>query len=336
MKKRIITGLFALLCVVANAQDTFQKLIEVGITNHDSGKYEAALKYYKKALEIKPNSNLANYEMSLTYFIMKDYKNAIIYSDKVLAKGEKYLMPAYVNKGSSLDMLGKTKKSIKVFQKAIEQLGDNYLLHFNLAINYLKLNEMELGKIHLKKTVEDNPFHTSAHFYLSTINNGQGHRIQALLASYYFLMLEPDTIRAEEIYNILNYNLRKGVTKQDDNNITLNLNLDNDSEFGALETMLCMLEASKSIEENKDKTEAQLFVENTTSFFQFLGEFNGEKKESIWQSFYIPFFYKIANSEHIEVFCKMITRIDIKSQNWIENNEDKVNLFVDWLEKEYK
>ena len=124
MKNKIVAFAFFLSFTSINAQKTFKKLLEVGISNHDSGEYDEAIKYYKQALEIEPDSDLANYEISLSYLTKKDYKKAIVYSDKVLKKGDKrYLIPAYVNKGSSLDMLGKTKKSIKVFEKAIDQLG---------------------------------------------------------------------------------------------------------------------------------------------------------------------------------------------------------------------
>ncbi|SNR17190.1 tetratricopeptide repeat protein [Tenacibaculum jejuense] len=337
--KKIIGILF--LCTAAiSAQEAnnFTKLIEVGIVNHDKGKYKEAIEFYEKALKIQPNSELAFYEISLSYFGLKDYKNTIKYCNKILKKGKKHLLPAYINKGSALDLMGKTKRSIKVFKEAIEKLENNYLLHFNLAINYLKMNETDNAEIHFKKAVLDNPLHGSSHFYLAKINHHNRNKVPALLASYYFLLIEPETIRASDIYNILKENLNSSVEEgENEKNITINLNADSSSEFGAIELMISVMEASKKIEKNKDKSESELFVENTERLFKILGDFpaSGNKK-SIWWNFYVPMFSKIGNSKHIETYCKFITQIDTKSKIWLENNEDKMKSFINWLDKELK
>ncbi|CAM1343897.1 tetratricopeptide repeat protein [Tenacibaculum amylolyticum] len=336
MKKIVITLLLINVVLFTEAQETFNKFIEVGIANHDEGKYEEAIKYYKKALEIKPKSELANYEISLSYFRLKEYKKVIEYSDKILKEGEKHKLAAYINKGSALDMLGKTKKSIKVFKKAIEELGHHYLLDFNLAIDYLKVQKVEEAEVYLKKAVEINPTHSSSHFYLAKINNNKGNRIPTLLASYFFLLLEPNTIRSEEILTILKSNLQSGVKKKDNGkDVIMNLNLNVDSEFSAADMMVSMLEASKTLEKNEGKTEAEMFVENTESLFKILGELNEDnKRKTIWWTLYVPMLNKIAKSEYIETYCKYITQLEIKSQVWLEENEGKVSAFFKWLEEE--
>lgn len=337
MKKNIIVLLLIIVSLSIKAQETFEKFIEVGIANHDEGKYEEAIKYYKKALKLKPDSELVNYEISLSYFNLKDYKNTIKYCDKVLKKGSKHALPAYINKGSSLDMLGKTKKSIKVFEKAISKLGDHYLLHFNLAINYLKINKYDTAENHLKKGIKNNPFHDSSHYYLAKINNAKNNRVPTLLASYYFLLIDPESIRAQEIYEILKLNLSKGVKKdKNGKDIRINLNPNIDGEFGAVDMMISMLEASKNLEENKKKSKEDLFEENTKSFFTILEELKENKKESIWWDFYVPFFYKIVKSEHFDTYCKFITQMDMKSKSWLDNNEEKLNAFFEWIKKEFE
>ncbi|WP_299107681.1 tetratricopeptide repeat protein [uncultured Tenacibaculum sp.] len=339
--KRILLALLMCCAVLhVNAQEDFNKLIEVGISNHDKGRYQDAIKYYKKALELKPESHLANYEISLSYMSLKDYKNAIKYSEKVLSKSkdERLLLPAYVNKASALDMMGKTKKSIRIFEKAIKKLGGHYLLHFNLAVNYLKLNDLKNAEIHLQGAIKNNPFHTSSHFYLAKINDAQGNKVQALLASYYFLFIEPESIRAQEIYAILKKNIKAGVKKEDGKNITINLSsMGGDADFSAAELMLSMLEASRNLEENKGKTDEEMFVENTKSFFGILGELKEDsKKEGFWWDFYVTFYDKLAKSEHMEAYCNFVTQMDLKSKRWIDDNEEKMKSFLAWLEKELK
>ncbi|MCH2034574.1 MAG: tetratricopeptide repeat protein [Tenacibaculum sp.] len=336
MKKIILTLVLCNFLIVSNAQESFKKLIEAGIANHDSGKYEEAIKFYKKAQEIQPDSELVNYEISLSYYTMKNYKKAIEYSSKVIDKGENHLLPAYLTKGSALDMIGKTKKSIKLFKKGIKKLGDHYLLHFNLAINYLKIKEDSDGEKHLIEAIKNNPFHASSHYHLAQIHDNKMNRVPALLSSYYFMLIEPESMRADDIYSIIKKYLGKKVNK-DSKNITINLSSNIKSEFSAADLMVAMLQVSDTLEENEGKSEEEMFVKKTDDFFSMLGELKESgKKSNIWWDFYIPFFKKLADSNHIETYCKFITQIDLKSKSWLEQNEDKITAFFEWLKKELK
>ena len=124
------------------AQSEIEAFVQEGIQYHDSGDYEKAIETYQKALKLDPKSTLINYEIALSYFTKGDHKEAIKYSDVVLKQNEDYLIPAYITKGSSLDMLGKTKESIKLFKKAIKKTDGHYLLHYNLGLNYFKTNDL--------------------------------------------------------------------------------------------------------------------------------------------------------------------------------------------------
>lgn len=119
MKLSSILFVIALLIIpsILVAQTDIEKLVMEGIEHHDKGEYDKAIESYKKALKIDPNSPLVNYEIALSYFSNEDYKKAVKYSDAVLDEGSEYIQQAYVTKGSALDMMGKTKESIKVFEK---------------------------------------------------------------------------------------------------------------------------------------------------------------------------------------------------------------------------
>ncbi|WP_396601422.1 tetratricopeptide repeat protein [Algibacter sp. R77976] len=320
-----------------NAQSTIDDLVKKGIQYHDDQNYEMAIKTYKKALELDPKSTLVNYEISLSYFNSKDYEKAIEYSDNVLKQKSKHMMQAYITKGSSLDVLGKTKESIKLFKKAIKSEGDNYLLHYNLALNYYKLRDLENAEVHVIKAIENNSNHASSHIMLAYINNEKGNTVQTLLALHYFLFLEPDSGRSLEAYMLLKDKFGGNVTKDKDkpNNININISaIGAESDFGAAELMVGMLEASKSLEENKGKTEDEMFMENTDSFFTVLGELKKKKHKGIWWTFYTTFFYELAKSEHIETYCQYISQSGNKdSRAWLQNNEKKLNAFGNWLEK---
>jgi lipopolysaccharide biosynthesis regulator YciM len=338
---RIIhTGITLLLLLFSThllAQSTIEKFVKQGIEYHDNGEYDLAIETYKKALDIDQNSPLVHYEIALSFFKKGDYEETIKHSDIVLNQNADYLIQAYMAKGSALDMLGKTKKSIKLFEKAIKKSGGHYLLYYNLALNYYKLNELNKAEENVLSAIELNSNHPSSHLILANIHNSQGNSVQSLLATHYFLFLEPNTSRSIQTYQMLQENFGGNVTRDENkpNTVNIMLSINDDSQFGAAELMVSLLEASKSTEENKGKTEDELFIENTDSFFTILGELNKKKDNDIWWSFYIPFFYDIADSEHIETYCKYISQSGNKnSMEWLYENETKIEEFDKWLTNE--
>ena len=116
------------------------------------------------------------------------------------------------------------------------------------------------------------------------------------------------------------------------NTINIMLSVNNDTQFGAAELMVSMLEASKNLEENEGKSEDEMFVKNTESFFKILGELKEKKNKEIWWTFYTTFFYDLAKSPHLNTYCTYITQsANDDFQTWAQENEDDLNAFGEWL-----
>ena len=316
------------------SQTNIDNFVKEGVHFHDNGDYEKAIETYKKALKLAPNSTLVNYEIALSYFTNGNYNDAIKHSDVVLKQDKDYMLQAYITKGSALDILGKTKESIKLFEKAIKKTKGHYLLYYNLGLNYYNLNNIDNAEENVIKAIQLNPHHSSSHLMLANIHNQKGNSIQTLLATHFFLFLEPDSKRSIEAYKMLQENFGENVSKDDNkpNTINISLSSNNDSQFRAAELMVSMLEATKSLEKNKGKTNDEMFVENTGSFFKILGELKEKKSKGIWWTFYTTFFYDLANSKHLETYCKYITQSgNENSKKWISENENQLNEFDKWL-----
>lgn len=328
---------FLILSINASAQTDIESIVVEGIEYHDRGQYDMAIETYKKALKIDPKSTLVNYEIAFSYFQKGNYKEAIHYSDIVLKQNQDFLLEAYLVKGSSLDMLGKTEESIKLFKKAIGKTNGHYLLFYNLGLNYYKIGDFENAEESVINAINLNPNHASSHLMLANIHNLKGNSIQTLLSSHYFLFLEPNSKRSKDAYSMLMKNFSGNVTMDEEmpNNINIVLSPSNDSQFAAAELMISMLEASKSLEENEGKSEDQLFVENTGKFFMILGELKKKENKEIWWTFYAAFFYDVAKSEHLETYCKYISQIgNENAKKWLEDNPSAIDNFDNWL-KEY-
>ncbi len=335
MRKSIITLLFLFCTVQIFAQNDIEEYVVEGIQYHDNGNYKKAIESYKKALVLSPKSQLVNYEISLSYFSKGDYKKAIEHSDIVLKQKDKYLLEAYISKGSALDVLGETKASIKVFKKAIRKTGGHYLLYYNLGLTYYKLGELEKVEENLIKAIEDNERHASSHFMLAMLHEQMGNSIQSLLATHYFLFLEPNSSRSKIGYQMLQDNFGGNVTTDVNKPNTINITLSpsDDTQFGAVEMMVSMYAATRFLDENDGKTDDEIFVEHTELFFETLGELKEDKNKEIWWTFYTPFFYDLAKSDHLEAYCKKITQSENEnSSKWLVENEDKVTDFENWVE----
>jgi tetratricopeptide (TPR) repeat protein len=318
------------------AQSKIEDLVQEGIQYHDNGDYDKAIETYLKALKINPQSTLASYEIALSYFAKGEYQKAIEYSDEILTQNKDYMLHAYITKGSALDMLGQTKESIKLFEKAIKKIEPHYLLYYNLAINQYKENDLDKAEQNAINAVKINSNHASSHLMLVNINNQKGNSVQTVLATHYFLLLEPNTKRSVEVYQILKENFEGNVTKDKHkpNTVNIKLSSNNESQFGSAELLLSMLEASKSLEENKGKSDDELFVENTKSFFNLLSEQKQEKDKEIWWTLYSSFYSVLAKSEHLETYCKYISQSsNINSQQWLTDNKSKLTAFSNWLKE---
>ena len=338
MKKHFLIFGLLLISTFLYSQISVDSLVEVGIQYHDNGEFVQAIETYKTALEIEPNSPLVNYEIALTYMYSGDYQNAIKHSDKVIKKNDKYLLQAYLVKGSCLDYLGKTKESIKLFKKGIKKFGDDHLLYYNLGYNYYNIKEFDKAEEAFIKAINTKANHASSHLFLGYLMYEKNQRVQSLLSLHFFLLLEPNSERSQNAYNLLQSQLSGGVEKNQEEPGKIDIFLSPDqlkSEFGTIDMMITILEASKSLEENEGKSDDQMFIENTTSFFKILGEHKTKENTGFWWDFYVPFFYLIAESEHIDTYCYYISQSTKETAaDWLKENEKRVTDFAKWLSEE--
>ena len=131
------------------------------------GKFEEALKSFKRANELKDKKSAECYGwMSETYMALEAYKNAIECADKVieLAGDDRQLMlKAYNNKGLALQQSAERKDQKKlqaaeaVFRQALAMEGAPAILRYNLGVALLQLKRDEEGVAELKQYVKDQP-----------------------------------------------------------------------------------------------------------------------------------------------------------------------------------
>lgn len=320
-------------CNAFGQSNEIKNLVEQGVKLHDSGDFNGAIEQYKKALQIDNNSALANYEIASTYFHLKLYDKAIFHCNVILSAKADLMAPAYMVKANSLDLLGKPKEALKIYKKAIKKFPNDYLLYFNFALTSMNQKKYKDAENALQRALIINPTHASSHLILGFLMYEQGFRVKSILALYNFLLLEPRGNRAKAAYKLFDSQLKKGVKRNGANQTTITLSKANQTdEFRTAEVMISMLEASKSLEDNQNKTEAELFAENTKTLFSVLGELN-TNKDGFWWDFYVDFYYALTKENHSEALSYYVSQLneDETIIKWLKDNNDKLDAMAKWL-----
>jgi len=334
--KRIAFTLSVLFAGNVFAQsDKLTELIAKGVELHDQQKYDEAISQFKAALEIDSKSSLANYEISYSYLLSKQYESAIKHSTIVVDNGTEYLHEAYIVLGSAQDMTGKPLKAIKTYEEGLKKFPNSHLLHYNLAFTCYYQKDYKKAEASAIAAIIAKPEHGSSHILLSAIMDQVGQRVKSLLPMYYFLMIEPGSERSLSNYNWLKSQLGMGVEKKDEKNINVNIPISSsDDDFSAAEMMASLLAASKHTDENKKKSEMEMFVETNDGLFGVLGELR-DKKNGFWWDFYVTKFYDMKISKHNEAFSYYISQCtgseDVKK--WMASNSEKINQFINWMKQ---
>jgi tetratricopeptide (TPR) repeat protein len=330
-----VVGVLLFCCQLGFAQSAVDSLMQAGIEFHDKGQYADALVQYGKALEIDPGSSMVHYEIALTCMYAKEYEKALTHAQKVIDLDDKMVAGAFDIKGSSLDYMEKTDEAVRAFESGIKKFPDQYLLHYNLALTRTKRKEIKKAEEALLNALKINPNHPGSHLLLGYIKSDAKQRVQSLLCLHYFLLLEPNSQRAGNAYAVILEQSGRGVEQNADrpNEITITIDTHpSGKEFEAAEMMISVLKASAFAEENKNKSDDQLFRENTTSFFNVLGELKKPRNKGLWWDNYVPFFYDLAKSKHMEAYCFHIGQsVNPGAKEWIANNAEKMNAFLSWL-----
>lgn len=327
-----------LLPVFTFAQETVKDIINRGVALHEEGKYKEAIAVYEEAIKADNKNAEAYYEMAYSYSAFKDYPNTIKYCDKAISlKTKPASSRAYLLKGASLEYSGKPKDAIKAFKEGIKFAPEFNSLYYSLGLTNFNMKEYDEAEKWFQESLLINPIHASSHYSLSLLVSPQ--KAKSMLAKYNFLIIEPVGVRANKVYNSILAKQKEGVEVKDEKTINVTLDMiGNGDDFSTAEMMIAMGEVSRNIEENKGKSDFEMFSENTKSFFLVLGELkekNPEKDKGFWWDFYVTFFYDLAKNESMyETFTYYISQDIDNTQidSWLQKNDAKVDEFLAWVQ----
>ncbi len=333
----------------ANAED----LIHEGVDLHDEGKFEEAIQKYNEALALDPQSVQATYELSLSYLALQDYQNASKYSTTVINSGNKQLLSgAYAVKSEALAGLDKVDEAISLLQEGLVKNGDEYLLHFNLALNYYNKEDIERTLDHVKKAIDLDKSHSGAFLLYAHALKDKGLWVQSILSYQMFLLIEPDSKRSKNAFEEMLQTMciktveepvqssfirqqmmrnKPDTQSQQDKIPPLGIKegLNRDIVYQSITSTLDSLKKTP-VEED----EYTLFKTVNKEIMKVLVSESVGIKEGVFWTFYIPFFSHIAESEYYDTFCRYISVSYFpESLEWWQQNPSEAVDFVIWFEK---
>jgi len=346
MKKYLLTLLLTITCTFSFAQSEKAKaLVNEGVTLHDKGDYEAAIKKYDEAIAEDPSSVEAYYEKSFTLYAMKKLEECIEVSKKIIQQfpDSKLLKGVYVQYGSSLDDLGKSEDAIKVYNEGLKKFPGYFLLNFNKGITYSIMNDNDKAYSSYQDALISNPFHASSYYRVTNLLKSSNH-IAAMLSGIMYLILEPKTDRATEIFKTVNELIYKGVKKTDEKNVTITMDADmldtkktkkQPDNFRMAEMMFLMSSAldKDSVMNTITKTD----IEKFDLKLQLLINSLDATGKGFFTERYVPFFKKLKENSYTLIVSRLVyaNTNDEHNAAWLKVNTDKVGDFYDWL-KAYK
>jgi tetratricopeptide (TPR) repeat protein len=337
MKKLFLLLSFLLFANLSFSQSKIDSLIQEGIKFHDEGKYEKAIKLYNEALKLEPKEVQLNYEIALSSLYLKDYDNTIKYSDIVINCNDvekETKRQAIITKGSALDYLGRTSESIELFEECLVKYGPNYLLYYNLGVDYYNIKEYTKAEDAFVNAINQKKDHPGSHYMLGFLMNDLNRKSLCMMSLYYFLYLEPTSERSKKAYKLLN-SVHNKFIKKNDNNEGTTIFIDKEvSESSVLDFSYGMQKVIDLRNIDTTKTKDDIFTDNAKSFIYFTNTIKYDKLKSIWLELYVPFFSDLSKTNHMEVFCNYVGISSSKtSRKWLEDNKDKVREFDKWLKE---
>lgn len=236
-----------------------------------------------------------------------------------------------IQKGLKYQKQEKYGKSIRAFEKAMKK-SDNSIIYYHHALSCFKSNKIEKAYASVVISISQNPIHANSHLLLSKIMVEKKSRLKVLLSLYFFLMLEPNSERANEEYQKLLYYIDHIFSDTPDKLINYSIEMDkNDLHFLTSEMFMNTYRQEMGVTKNQGLTDMEKLIDFSNMFFDRLWKMKGDNY-GFWWYFYVPFFHEVQKNNFLIPFSHHISLSKGEETIvWVENNNEEYQKFINWL-----
>jgi tetratricopeptide (TPR) repeat protein len=313
---------------------TVDSLVNAGITKHSLDLYTDAILLFKKALSINPACSRAANELAYTFFTVKDYEKAIQYARQSIFEGDQKIPEAYIVWASALDESGKTRLSLKIYDEGLKTFPSHSLLLYNKGCTQYRLGHFDAARISFSKAIGSDPVHAGSHLMLGFSEIAAGHHLEAILALYTFLVLEPASDRSSDAWENL-VSVQDARLRGNNARNAPPRGMSNDSCLSTLAPQLLENWSSLLSSMQQDTAVLSQFATRNSTFFNLLPKHTG-CDEMPFDQLYLPFFQELSLSKNAEAFSYYISQgVHIQeTRDWFANHPAEAARFSTWFEKQ--
>lgn len=344
--------------VPAQSQEEIN-IIAKGERLNQQKQYQKAIILFNKILDVNPDNVAAIYQLSKTHYLLEDFETSLEYAELGMNYNSDFRINFIYQVQSCLYKLKRNKDIETLYKEAINFPPSKSKNSF-LEMMYVKLSQYYAKKLdyinaekHIIKAIELNKYSPHAHFELTKIYIAEQRMFEALFASWFFLVNEPNSSRAKKLIKEMDpfVNPNKFITNDDTKSNTLVIDNSNQGEYSSIK-LLWELNKESIKHKNKDLGKEELkqieFI-NIIKLFKYLtnifitsenSDQNDKSKHKFINTFHIPMLKSIKEKDFFEpMFYHAYSRSDYNGINsWLDNNANnyRINDFLNWYNQEVK
>lgn len=341
-KKQISLIIFLLIGTLAIGQTDKERAVELGQTAiklMDEGQLDKSIELLEQAKKLDPERIDYPYETAYAYYKKKNYKKAIEILNTITDHKD---VSDYIYQllGNSYDYIGKPEKALETYKTGMKKFPNSGKFHLEsgqIKFAHKKYDEaMELWE----KGIKINPNYSSNYYRLAKLFSYTEERIWTLIYGEYFILLEPNTKRTEEISKLLFETYKKSREITSDSTVEFHLTrkghtidlADEKSKKGILPfggTFATSLVASTGW--FKKDLDIESIHQIRKGFLYFW--FTEKKFDQIYPNKLFSHQKEIQQNGFFEAYTYWLLSQGnpTEYQEWYSKNEDKFNEFVDWF-----
>jgi type IV pilus assembly protein PilF len=177
---------------------------EIALVFRSLGDYPLSLKYFRKALALKPQFPEATNNMGTVYLLMGDWNKAIV-CFKEAAADMKYETPqyAYNNMGLAYFKMGDTQKAVENYEMALRLSRSYAIVYLNLARLYEKNGDLEEAEANYRDAILYRPKGPEGHMGLAKLLIKQGKNKEAKESLIKIIKNDPRGLEGREARKLL-------------------------------------------------------------------------------------------------------------------------------------
>lgn len=332
--KRIALVLFLAVPLFADVK----QLVDEGIRLYDAGRYDEAIVKLKAALAEDPSSDLAAYELGLTYAAKGDNAECIaLLEPRVKAKKNEYRSAMYGILGNCHDNGGDPDRAIATYRRGLKVDRNDTQLLYNLSVTLAGRGELDEARKLLKQELALQPRHPSGHYLLGQVFEAQNFRVPAALAYLRFLSLEPAGERAKDAATRALALLGAGVEVKDAQNVTINVDpkpRKEEGDYGTVELMLSIAGAAQLLPEEAAKSEFERKRAQVASSLSMIAEVPNKGRDHTAKQV-IPFFRQMYDRKLLDAYAG-IALLSLKlpgTEEWRKASQAEIDRFVAFMQE---